>query len=202
MQGKTLTRVGREHQRLPGSLALRRQTSARRRSHTLYELHMTQTLELKAKARPFPHIYSHTPLKEAVLSAAPWLINQMDSGEDEGVGGGWLAARDGKAPVAWRVILISDYLISPMAFWTHSVNTPARLVVRSIICGVGTLLWLSSDEWMKFKKDKLVCLLMTPLEDENVTTDEEKRRKWDYCVIQQNKKSSKTCFLTKNPFKD
>lgn len=34
----------------------------------------------------FTHSNTQTTWKEAVLSAAPWLINQMDSGSDEGVG--------------------------------------------------------------------------------------------------------------------
>ena len=48
-----------------------------------------------------------------------------------------MAAKDGKAPVAWKVISISDLLILPMAFYTHLTNTPAWLVVQSIIKGLG-----------------------------------------------------------------
>ena len=48
-----------------------------------------------------------------------------------------VAGKDGKAPIAWRVISISDLLILPMVFYTHLANTPAMRVVQSIILGLG-----------------------------------------------------------------
>lgn len=48
-----------------------------------------------------------------------------------------VAGKDGKALIACRVILISDLLILQMVFYTQSANTPAWLVVQSIILALG-----------------------------------------------------------------
>lgn len=61
-------------------------------THTVCAVHDPDLVE-----RPLPPIFTHTPLKEAVLSAAPWHINQMDCGGNGDVGG-W-QAKTGKLPL-------------------------------------------------------------------------------------------------------
>lgn len=84
----------------------------------------------KSKERPLPPTFTHTPLKEAVLSAALWQINQMKWGGMEMLG---IAGNDSKAPIAWRVISISILLILSVAFYTNLANGTAMPVVQSII---------------------------------------------------------------------
>lgn len=66
-------------------------TSTKVQTHVLCAVHdpesLWQQVETILSLPPLlPH--KHSNMMEAVLSAAPWLINQMDCRPDEGVGGG------------------------------------------------------------------------------------------------------------------
>lgn len=132
-------------------------------THIQYVLYMTQTWELsdthtlKPKERPLPPIFTHTPLKEAVLSAAPWHINQMDCGGNGDVGGGGgRQRRESSHCMEGNIDLSPPHLTSGILYTLG----PCMASVTIHLLGVENLQWLSQRGEWNLRKTKKCCPLM------------------------------------------